>query len=167
MLTDIWQNGARKRLSSKRYYTVIVFVFFFLWGGLKLAEVGPEIFPGVSAGEFYPAGNGEFFHRCSHPVFQLKWHVQSSSTGTLYKYRKIQGHRKLANNSNCVKIWIRISRELLWISISLLKFSHPAWFPSNTPWPSHTPFPKAHNRPSTALYSILLWSSGKSWFPPS
>jgi hypothetical protein len=24
-----------------------------MWGGLKLAEVGPEIFPGVSAGEFF------------------------------------------------------------------------------------------------------------------
>jgi hypothetical protein len=38
-----------------------MFLYSFFLAGLKVAGVGPEIFPGVSAGEFYPAGNWEFF----------------------------------------------------------------------------------------------------------
>jgi len=38
-----------------------LYYFFFGGAGLKLVGVRPEIFPGFSAGEFYPAGNGEFF----------------------------------------------------------------------------------------------------------
>jgi hypothetical protein len=38
-----------------------MFLYSFFLAGLKVAGVGPEIFPGSFSREFYPAGNWEFF----------------------------------------------------------------------------------------------------------